>query len=83
MVTADSNGNLTGGQATTAAPGTLFASEAFTGTYSITANGRGTATLATGNPHQVVVYIVSPSSIVIVGDTASAQIYAGSLVQQH
>jgi hypothetical protein len=76
--TADGLGGITKGLADTNDAGAITPQVAFTGSYQVSSNGRGTATL--GNSH-FSFYIVSPGSAKFVGTDATL-VVAGQTTQQ-
>jgi len=67
--------------------GTVTSNTAFTGTYSVAANGRGTLTLdVTGSPNPVnaVFYVVSSSELLVQSSDAADvnSLFAGTILQQ-
>jgi hypothetical protein len=84
--TADGLGNISAGDLDTKGPGLVAAGTAFTGTYTVAANGRGTSTLTVGTSviHQAF-YVVSANELIMVStDPASATnaMFGGSVLKQ-
>jgi hypothetical protein len=84
--TADGLGNISAGDLDTKGPGLVAAGTAFTGTYTVAANGRGTSTLTVGTSviHQAF-YVVSANELLMIStDPASATnaMYGGSVLKQ-
>jgi large repetitive protein len=84
--TADGLGNISAGSLDTKGAGLVAAGTAFTGTYTVATNGRGTSTFTVGTSvmHQAF-YVVSANELVMVStDPASATnaMYGGSVLKQ-
>lgn len=80
----DGSGGLQSGELDTNLAGNVVADQAFTGSYSLDSNGRGTATLDTSSGNiPLIVYAVSPQEfLVMVGDNTQQLVLRGQMLAQ-
>lgn len=84
--TANGLGAISAGALDTKGPGLVAANTAFTGTYTVAANGRGTSALTVGTSViNQAFYVISANELLMVGTdplSAANAIYGGSVLKQ-